>query len=226
MSNFDIFSHHHKDVSFDSKRYPKHALPKMNPLVGQNLVRIATFCCMFCVKKQSLHDYFKFSSGRVNFLVLNLTRSNSNPTSKAFGSLVDHFGQSRNSTPDFPYSFNQLLIDQCIAKNIHQIIKQIAQSIVQGIRSIRLNLYRTSFLSHFLSIWCTVVLMLHFFTPTVYRTNLPACTKNAFFGVFARRTPQTFVLFRIKVLGARFRLLIPIRFVHNISLDQCEKLGP
>ena len=226
MSSFDIFSHHHKDVSFDSRRHREHVFPKMYPLVGQNLLRTATFNVMFCVKKKFSHINFNFSSGGVNFLTWHLTRSNSNPTGKVSGSLVDHHDQTLISTPDFPCNLNQLQTNQCFATNVQQTIKQIVLSTDQSVSSIRLNLYQTPFLSHILSIWCTVVSMLHFFTPTVYRTNLSACTKNAFLGVFARRTPPTLVIFRIKVLGASFRLLFPIRFVQNLSLDQCEQLNP
>lgn len=191
MSSFDIFSHHHKDISFELKRHPEHVLPKLNPLIGQNLVRIATFDKLFCVKKPYLIFYLNLSSGGVNFLAWYLTRFNSNPTGKVSGSLVDHFDQTRNLTTDFPCSLNQLQIDQCLVKNVHQKIKQFAQSTDQGVSSIRLNLYQTSFLSHFLSIWCMVVSMLHFLTPTVYRTNLSASTKNAFFrGVRTANTPS------------------------------------
>lgn len=190
MSSFDIFSHHHEDISFDSKCHPEQMLPRMNSLVGQDLVRIATFDMLFCVKRQSLHIYFNFSSGGVNFLAWHLTRFNLNPTGKVFGSLVDHFYQARILVPGFPCSLNQLQIDQCIAKNVHQKTKHTTQSTDQGVSSIGLNLYQTSFISHILSIWCVVVSMLHFFTPTVYRTNLSACTKNAlFWGVRRANTP-------------------------------------
>ena len=191
MSSFDIISHHHKDVSFDSTCHPEQTLLKRNPLVGQNLVRIATFNKLFCVKRQSLHIYFNFSSGGVNFLAWHLTRFNLNPTGKVSGSLVAHFDQTRISAPGFPCSLNQLQIDQCIAKNVHQKTKQITQSTDQGVSSIGMNLYQTSFLLHILSIWCMIVSMLHFFTPTVYRTNLSACTKNAlFWGVRRANTPK------------------------------------
>ncbi len=190
------------------------------------LLRIATYVDLFCVKKQSLHIYFNFSGGGVNYLVWHFTRFNSNPTSKVSGSSVDHFDQTRNSAPGFSCSLNQLQIDQCIAKNVHQITKQRAQSTDHGADSIGLNLYQSSSLSHFLSMWCTVVSVLHFSAPTVYRTNLSAYTKNALLGVFARRTPPTLVLFCIKMLNAKFRLLFPIRFVQNLSLGQLGELDP
>lgn len=198
----------------------------MNPLAGQNLLRIATFIMRLCVKKQSFQIYFNFSSGGVIFLASHFTRFNSNPTGKVSGSSVDHFLQTSVSVLSFPCSINQLQIDQCIAKNVHQTIERIAQSTDQGVSSNGLNLYQTSFLSHFLSIGYTVLSILHFFAPTVYRTNAPACTKMHFLGVFAVRTPSIFVLFCIKVLGARFRILFPIRFVQILSLDHYGELEP
>lgn len=176
MSSFYIFSNHHKDVSFNLKRHPEHVFSTMNPLVGKNPLKIATFIRLFCVKQQFFHNYFNFSSEGVNFLASHFTRFNSNPTGKV------------------------------------------------SVSSIGLNLYQTSFLSHFLSIWCTVVLMLHFFAPTVYRIMCPRAQKMHFLGVFTRRTPPTFVLFCIKVLGARFRIIFPLQFVQNLSLERCGEL--
>ena len=143
-------------------------------------------------KNKSFQIYFNFSSGGVIFLASHFTRFNSNPTGKVSGSSMDHFHQTRISAPGFPCSINQLQIDQCIAKNVHQNIKRIAQSTDQGLSSIGLNLYQTSFLSHFLSIWCTVVSMLHFFAPTVYRTNESACIKNALLGGVRRANTPNF----------------------------------
>ena len=195
MNSFDNFRHHHKHVSFDSKRHPEHVLPKLSPMMAQNLVRNATFDFEFCVKNQSLHSYFKFSSGGVNFPAWHLTRSNLNPTDKVSGSLVDHFDQTRISTPSCSCSLYQLQIDQCIAKKVHQKINQISQSTDRGTSSIRLDLYQTSLLSHFLSIWRTVYSMLHFFSPTVYRADLSACIKNALSGGVRTANTPTFVLF-------------------------------
>ena len=208
MSGFDIFSHHHKHVSFDSKCHPEHVLPKISPLMAQNLVRIATFDLVFCVKKNSLHGYFKFSSGGVNYLTWHLTCFNLNPTDKVSSSLVDQFDQTRISAPDYPCSLYQLQIDQCIAKNLYQKLKQISQSTDQGTSSIRLDLYQTSLLSHFLSAWCTIYSMLHFLAPTVYRSNLSACIKNALLrGVRTANTP-TFVHFSHQSATREFPIVI------------------
>ena len=226
MNSFDNFSHHHKHVSFDSKRHPEHVLPKLSPLMAQNLVRFATFDGRFCVKKHSLHSYFKFSSGGVNFLAWYLTRFNLNPTDKVSGSLVDHFDPTRISTLGCSCSLFKLQIDQCIAKHVHQKFKQISQSTDQGTSSIRLDLYQTSLLSHILSIWRTFYSMLHFFAPTVCRADLSACKKMHFLGVFARRTPLLLYFIRIKVLQVSFRLFFPIRFVQKLFLDQCGEPDP
>ena len=208
MSSFNNFSDHHKDFSFESKCHPEQLLQKMNPLVGQYRVRIATFNSLFCVKRQSLPIYFNYSSGGVNFLVWYLTHFNSNPNGRVFGSLVDYFDQTRISAPCFPY---QLQVDECIAKYVYQKPKPITQLTDQGVCSIGLKLYRTSFLSHILSIWCIVVSLLHFYTPTVYRTNLSACTKNALFGGVRRANTPNFCTFSHQSASREF----PINFSNS-----------
>ncbi len=223
MSSFDIFSHHYKDISFDSRCQPGHLLPTVYLLVGQDLERIATFESDFCVKTQSLHYSFDISGRGVKSPVWELTSSTLNHTGEVSDSL---FNQSRISIPHFPCNPNQIKVNQWIAKNIHKLFKQIVQSPDQGISSTRFNLCQTSFLSHLLPNWYTVVSMLHFLLLRCMRLTCRHAQKMQFLGVFARRTPPAFVLFRIKVRGVSFRFSLPYRFVQNSSLNQCELLIP